>query len=124
MNKNFFVLLSLAFLYFILSNFFGIYIPCLFHAITGFYCPGCGVTRMLLSMFNFNFYQAFRYNNLLFVLSPFALLLFIEYCYSLIRKRTPFYKKIPDVIWYILIIILIVFGIIRNIFPYFSPTIV
>ena len=32
------------------------------------YCAGCGTTRMIISLLNLDFYQAFRYNPLMFIL--------------------------------------------------------
>lgn len=114
--KKIIVLFVLFLLYLFLSNYFQIYIPCPFHKITGFYCPGCGITRMFISILQFDFYSAFRYNPLLFILLPFALYLFIDY---LIRKEKSSYKKIPGMVWYVFIFVFIIYGILRNI-PYFS----
>ena len=93
-------------------------IPCIFFELTGLYCPGCGATRAIISLFNLNFYQAFRYNALIVTLLPFA----IVYCtYKYIFKGK---KKLPQWIWYVLLIIVILFGILRNIplFSYLAPT--
>ena len=51
---------------------------CPFHAITGLYCPGCGSTRALHHLLNFEFVTALRCNALAvfglpFVLAHFAL---------------------------------------------------
>ena len=97
-------------------------IPCPIHFITKLYCPGCGITRMIKSIIKLEFYQAFRYNQLVFLLFPFFLFLIIDYLIKIISKKEPIYKKIPEYVWIILIIILLIFGIIRNIFPYFAPT--
>ena len=98
--------------------------PCLFYKITGLYCPGCGITRMFISIFNLKFYQAFRYNPLVFIL----LILLIIYCgldsikYT-IKKR---HITIPKNFYIILLILVILFGILRNIplFSYLAPVIV
>ncbi len=97
-------------------------IPCPIHFITKLYCPGCGITRMIKSIIKLEFYQAFRYNQLVFLLFPFFLFLIIDYLIKIITKKEPINKKIPEYVWIILIIILLIFGIIRNIFPYFAPT--
>ena len=76
---------------------------------------------MLFSILKLDFYKAFRYNVLLFIMSPFALFLFIEKIYSELKKRKPLYKKIPEKVWVILIIILIIYAILRNIFPFLAP---
>lgn len=100
---------------------YNIYIPCIFHKITGLYCPGCGITRMIISLLKMNFCQAFRYNPLAFILLP----LFI--CYYIIKYI--FYLKnkqliINNKVWYTILMIVILFGIIRNIptFKYLIPT--
>ena len=110
--------------YLILVKIFHIYIPCIFHKVTKLYCPGCGVTRMLLEILRGNFYQAFRYNQLLFILLPVFIVYFIDYIYSNIKNKKSLLDKTPSVVWYILIVVLLVFGIGRNIFPYFAPTII
>jgi len=53
---------------------FGIGIPCPLHAITGLYCPGCGMFRAAGALLHGDLGQAVRYNALCPVLLP---LLFI-----------------------------------------------
>lgn len=45
--------------------------PCIFYVLTGLLCPGCGAGRFMLALLHFDFYAAFRYNPLLFILFPF-----------------------------------------------------
>jgi hypothetical protein len=50
--------------------------PCLFHAVTGLYCPGCGTTRALHALVHGNLPQAMAMNPLavlLLAIAPFAL---------------------------------------------------
>ena len=76
---------------------------------------------MILAFFKLDFYQAFRYNPLIFVL----IIFFAVYAiYSLVK-----YKKIrqmPNKLAIALIIITIMFWILRNIsyFDFLAPTIV
>ena len=51
----------------------GIGIPCIFRKITGWYCPGCGITTLILCISEQDFVGAFRANPFLFVTSPFLL---------------------------------------------------
>lgn len=117
----FIIFLILLILYLLLGHYFHLYLSCFIKKIFGFYCPGCGITRMLYSIITFDFYQAFRYNPLLFIMLPFGMLLYFDY---LIRKDHSLYKKIPNVVWYIIVIILIIYGILRNIplFSFLAPT--
>ena len=89
-------------------------IPCIFHEITGLYCPGCGITRALASIIQLNFYQAFRYNNLIILIIPIGIIYILNN------------KKIPNYAWYICLAIAILFGILRNIsiFEFLAPTII
>lgn len=110
-------------LYLYLGNYFNIYIPCPIKKITGLYCPGCGITRMIKSLLHLDFYQAFRFNPLVFISLPFIAFLYIE---SIFTKKIPLYNKISNKIWAIIIAIFILYGILRNIpyFDYLIPTIV
>lgn len=40
--------------------------PCLFHRITGLYCPGCGGTRAFTSLLQGHFFSCFRYHPFVF----------------------------------------------------------
>lgn len=39
-----------------------LYIPCLINKVTGYYCPGCGGTRAVLSLFHGNVFESLKYN--------------------------------------------------------------
>lgn len=115
-----FLLFFLLLFYFFLSHTVHFYIPCPFKKITGFYCPGCGITRCLFYIIQFDFSKAFWMNPLVFCFLPFILLYFGYkiYLYITNRKDT-IICKIPNFIWYFLIFITLLFGVLRNI-PAFS----
>lgn len=120
-----FLIASTILYYFTFSEFKAI--PCIFHLITGFYCPGCGITRMIFSLIKFDFYQAFRYNPLIFIFIPFILLVFIDFIIKwLIGRKNFLYLKISNKVWMILLVITLLFGVIRNIpfFDYLIPTVI
>ena len=110
------VLCVLFVLYFVVSYYIHLYIPCLFHSLTGLLCPGCGITRMILSIFQGNFLVAFCYNKFLFLSFPIFVILFIDYVICIIRNVKPLYQKIPKNICYIYLVCLLVFTVLRNIF--------
>ncbi|MBR3210724.1 MAG: DUF2752 domain-containing protein [Bacilli bacterium] len=86
------------------------------------YCPGCGGTRMILSLLHFDFYQAFRWNPLLFILL-FIGLIYLIFMGIVYKKKKVF--VLPSMkVWIILIIILILYMILRNLdtFIYLIPT--
>lgn len=110
------ILIFLIILYLVFYKKLGISIPCFFHKITGLYCPGCGITRMLESILKLNIYQAFRYNTLAFTY-------LIGYIiYKIINYRHKI--KLNNYFIYVLLFITITFGILRNIpiFDYLKPT--
>lgn len=115
------VLLLFLILYLTLGSHFNILIPCPIKLITGLYCPGCGVTRMLIAILKGDFYGAFRYNPLLFISLPFFTFYYIE---SNLRKDYSIFYNHEKTLWIVLIIIFLVYGILRNIsaFNYLIPT--
>ena len=36
--------------------------PCLFHLVTGYYCPGCGGTRAIASLLHGQLFRSFLYH--------------------------------------------------------------
>lgn len=110
--------------YFYLNNKYGFSINCFFHELTGFYCPGCGITRCLFSLLKLDFYEAFMYNQLVFIMLPFLVILFCYKIYLYIfDKQDKILKKVPIVVWILLLVIAVGFGIIRNIsyFDFLRP---
>lgn len=96
----------------------GIRIKCPVFEIIGFYCPGCGVTRMCLNLIDLKFYEAFRSNCGVFICMPFLTAFFGERWYSWIRTGKPAYNTHMKIMVWTMIVILLVFGVVRNI-PYF-----
>lgn len=47
-------------------------LPCIIKLLTGMYCPGCGAGRACFSILHGKFFDAFCYNPLLVILLPFA----------------------------------------------------
>lgn len=124
-DKSLIISISVIILIYI-SHFLitGTGIPCLIKKFTHHYCPGCGITRMCMSILSLDFYQAFRYNPLVFT----YLILYIIYITTNITRN---HLKKPRIslnngIYAILIIVAIAFGILRNLsnFSYLAPTIV
>ncbi len=97
---------------------------CPFHKLTGLYCPGCGITRMFLALFKGEFYQAFRYNPLVFFCLPIFLIFYLDFLYHKKKGTSPLLKKMPTWGWVLIIFIFLLYGVLRNIdgFYYLKPT--
>lgn len=110
--------------YLIYYSFTGNGIPCMFKKLTGLYCPGCGITRMFLSLLRFDIYQAFRYNPLVFILL--ATYLFYIIIDLVKYSKTNKHLKISNKIYWTLLILVFCFAILRNIplFSFLAPTVV
>lgn len=118
-------MICLAASYYVFYKITGLAFPCLWYEITGWYCPGCGVTRMLEALLYGNLYQALRFNPLLFILLPFGVVLLIDWLlHDKTQCSTALVNRIPKWFWIGLIIIAITFGILRNlpIFEFLAPT--
>ena len=99
-------------------------LPCPIYTIVHVYCPGCGVTRMLGALLKGNFYQAFRYNPLVFMLLPFIIFYIVDLIHSKITKKELYTNRVNNKDFYVLIVILLIYGLLRNIdgFEVLRPT--
>lgn len=73
---------------------------------------------MLFSLIRLDFYQAFRYNPLVFILG----VLYVFYKITSIKLKILF----PKYVTYILLAVMIIYGVLRNtdLFSYLKPTII
>lgn len=82
---------------------------------------------MFLSLFKLDFYQAFRFNPLVFIALPFIIVFLIDYILKWLKGKDNYlYVKINDKVWIFLVIITLLFGVARNIpfFDYLIPTMI
>lgn len=112
-GKIYAITLSIGLVYFLWVKLTGLAIPCVQYATTGFLCPGCGISRMFLSMAKLDFVQAFSYNPVVFCLFfywNFLALLCLWGKPGFIRQKPFLYGNL-----YATIGILVVYGVLRNI---------
>lgn len=92
---------------------------CIFYALTGYYCPGCGAGRACYSILHGQIYQAFRYNPLLVILLPWiGTYLAICAVQWLLTGRETISRRIPEWILWVILAVILIYGILRNIDAY------
>lgn len=109
------VILSLLFFFSPLFDFL-FRLPCFFHVLTHFNCPGCGSQRALLALFKGNVLQAFAYNALFMI----SLLIAVCYLCGIILNRLSIMQTHPTKIYtkkmgWVMVTIVLLFWIFRNI---------
>lgn len=89
-------------------------LPCIFRALTGYLCPGCGMTRAVVAILDGNFAKAWQYNALSLTLLPvLALYLLYKAARFIIKGEEEF--QLGEVIFLtVLLAIALAFAVIRN----------
>jgi hypothetical protein len=92
-----------------------VYPPCLFHVITGMYCPGCGSTRALYQLLHGHVVKAFRFNPLMVAALPFlSYALVAEGVFAVTGRTLPTFRPKWNLARTILYII-VAYWILRNV---------
>ncbi len=106
--------IALAYLIFVLCAGFGI--PCLFYEITGLKCPGCGITKMFISLSKLDFVSAFWHNPFLLTTGPFLVTYLACNEVKYVRTGNNRMGKWEIFLWVELVLAL-AYGVLRNVFP-------
>ena len=93
---------------------FGVGLPCPFYLFTGLQCPGCGVSRLCLSLLRLDFAGAWAANPAILLLLPFGVLLAVRLAVRYVRNGTRRLTKAETVLVYAACICLLIFGVLRN----------
>lgn len=112
--RAFAVLAVAGVLYGLITGWLGFGIPCPVHYFTGFKCPGCGVSRMFISLMKLDFKSAFEANRLLLVTLPVIASLLFVYFFRYIKTGSRKISKAENIIYIVLIILFLIFGVVRN----------
>lgn len=98
-------------------------IPCMFHTVTGLYCPGCGVSRMCLSLLRLDFLSAFKANAVLMLLLPPGFIIGLQMAARYIKTGRITPTRLQSCILTAMTAILLIFGVLRNMpaFAFLQP---
>ncbi len=109
-------LLIVGFAYFLICNKIGFGLPCLFHFVTGLQCPGCGISRVCISILKGDLQSAWMYNRGALLIAPFLMYLFIRVVYMYIRYDDIQLKKWEKVVTTVITVAFMLYGVLRNIY--------
>ncbi len=100
--------------YYLFVRITGMAVPCVFHEVTGLFCPGCGITRMFLAIGRLDLAAAFRWNPGVFVLLPFAAADAV-WCAFLYIRHGKIESRIHNVFVWVVLVLLLAFAVARNV---------
>ncbi|MCQ0004199.1 DUF2752 domain-containing protein [Actinomadura madurae] len=92
----------------------GHYPGCPFLALTGFYCPGCGMTRFVYALTHGHLGAAFGFNPLLFVVLPVFGYLYVRWTVRTAQGLPMRSALLRPAVAYSFVGVLIVYWIVRN----------
>ncbi len=109
--------------YMLLTIITGFSIPCMLYEITGFYCPGCGLTRFCKALFIFEWEAAARANLLFFLFLPVLLCVLVVKAIQFIRSGKLQFSRLEYFVGFVFVICGIIFAVLRNMdsFSYLQP---
>lgn len=91
-------------------------IPCLFRFVFHLECPGCGITHMVMAMAEGDLSGAFLSHPVLFCFLPFLGWICLKSLGNYLYSRRTVWKKWESVGIGLFLTVLLLFGIVRNIF--------
>ncbi len=112
-------LAALAVLFYVLDPAEHVFFPrCIFHSLSGWYCPGCGSQRAIHSLLHLNITGVVQ-NNILFL--PAVLVIFYHYTHSILNKK--FNWRLPNILYlkntpWVIFGIILLFWVLRNLTVY------
>lgn len=113
---NVFLGFLLLYFYYLTLKYSSFSFKCPIYMLFDVQCPGCGISRMYKNIFSFNFKEAFNNNQLIFILQPFLYYFMGKIIINYIQDKQISYSKLENIILCIMIVLLLIFGILRNIF--------
>ena len=108
------IILAAGGLYYLFVSATGLYVPCMFRMITGWKCPGCGVSHLFIHLGHGQVAEAFADNQLLFLLLPFAAVYVVWKIFRYIKTGDRGYSAVENRVFIGVIAAAAVFTVLRN----------
>lgn len=117
--KRVFVILGIAGMFLLAYAVFyaitGIAIPCIFHEITGFRCPGCGISTFSVLALKMKWKEAIFKNLMAPFIYIYMLWVLFDFCKRYINTGKNAMMPQPEILNWIFLTAMAVWSIIRNI---------
>lgn len=113
--RNIVILCAAGVVYYLFFSLTGRGIPCLFRVLTGYLCPGCGMTHAAAALIHGDFAGAYRENALVFTVIPVLLLYLLYRAVLYVRYGNVKFKTWEVILQAVLICICIGYAIWRNV---------
>ena len=81
------IILLAGILYAVFVRLTGLAVPCIFRVLTGWQCPGCGITRACLSLLKGEIRTSFSYNPFLYIAGPCIIYLIVRGDLNYIKRH-------------------------------------
>lgn len=107
-------LLGLGLSYAVWVRLTGLAVPCPFRAVTGWMCPGCGVTRLCLALLRWDWAAAWDANPVLLLMLPVLAVLGVRLAARYVREGTTVGPKWESALLWAMTSLLAVWGAARN----------
>lgn len=97
-------------------------LPCVYHLLTGLYCPGCGAGRACYFLLHGQIAEAFSYNPLMVIFLPFfGVYVFVRVADWVITGKNHVDEKMNIKLLLGILVVIFLYGVVRNI-PVFPLT--
>ncbi|MCR5676214.1 MAG: DUF2752 domain-containing protein [Lachnospiraceae bacterium] len=107
-------ILAIGAAYYLFISITHLGIPCPVKLLTGYSCPGCGISHLFLSLAKFDLAGAFSANPFVFVLLPFALLYAFYRAHVYVKNGVTEFSIAETAVFTILLIAAVLFAVLRN----------
>lgn len=88
---------------------------CPLYKVTGFACPGCGMTRSFHALVHGDIIGAFRFNLFMPLMLGFIAYIFVSLTLLAIRGKSLSFEIFSPRITWTIFVLLMIFGVVRNI---------
>ncbi len=92
----------------------GAFLPCPFRALTGWWCPGCGLTRATHHLFRGDVAQALRFNLFVVVVLAGLALTWLAWTLRVAGRPVTWLPRVPNRCYMVVIAGLVAFATVRN----------